>query len=203
MADKIPGILAALQTRVAPYVSHAIGHIPAGVILGSGALSLMTFNKAIVVFTAFLVEVVLLQTAMSAGARQLFPTLVSGTAGFPFLPLYFITSALTYLNGSLVLFSDVFDRLGGEYPTKFGTAVTLSILTIVALLSYFVVGGQQTFAGALLTVLFGLFTGSLLLIFHELLFGQDAINMLGVPLLVSRVGTGKPLYVCGVPATAM
>jgi hypothetical protein len=47
----------------------------------------------------------------------------------------------------------------------------------------------------------GLF-GGVLSVLYSIIFGQESINILGLPLFVRRDQTGQPLYICAVKERA-
>jgi hypothetical protein len=179
-----------------PLIDSVVSHIPNGIIFGTGILGLITLNISILVLFLFFIETVGINAVLAKSFAHLFPSIV-GTSAFPSLPLFFLTSALTYLNASVISFSDVFARLGGEYSAKVQVSAAVSIICLTLMLTYTVYNGTETFTKALLNILLALTTGSLLFILHSTIFGKEAVNTLGVPILVSKVGAAKPIYACG------
>jgi hypothetical protein len=197
MADKIPAVYNLVFNRLTPHITSALGTIPSSIVLGSGALSLLTFNRTLMVTTIFFIELILIHIGLAGTSAQLFPTLIP-QGGFPHPTLFFIAGSLSYLNGALISFSDVFERIGGEYSSKSGIALILTFLSLAALISYYVTTSQTTFGTSLLTILLAFIVAIILLQINTLIFGKESVNILGVPTLVSTTGTGKPLYACGV-----
>jgi uncharacterized membrane protein YccF (DUF307 family) len=51
-------------------------------------------------------------------------------------------------------------------------------------------------ASITLSVFLGLVTGILLCALHLKIFGKEAINIIGIPLLYEKTADGSPLYIC-------
>jgi hypothetical protein len=61
--------------------------------------------------------------------------------------------------------------------------------------------GCDSLIPSLGTVILGFFTGGILLIANVYIFGREAINFTGLPLLVNKISSGAPLYVCAESST--
>ena len=91
------------------------------------------------------------------------------------------------------------NTLGRKYPemlARFPVALSLSALFLFFFLTFRIMNGCDTLLSAFGTTIFGLLTGSVLVAINLGIFGREAINFTGLPLLVSRTSEGLPLYVC-------
>jgi hypothetical protein len=196
MASALWENTSATLTQFKPIVAEVVEHIPQGVIIGTGILGLFTLSISTLVLFLFFIELTAVNGLLVKSFAHLFPTVI-GASGFPNFPLFFVTGVLTYLNASIVSFSDIFQRIGGEYLTKQSTAVTTSCLAILLMFVYTVVTGKSDMLPAFMTVLFAALIAVVLFFIHLILFGKEGINLLGVPILTSKTGGGKPIYACG------
>lgn len=117
-------------------------------------------------------------------------------SGVPSFPIYFLTTAISYVVGSMYLQKEELEALGPAYAARFYIAVFASFLLLVALSFYRIANGCDGLGTIVMSLFFGLVIGSLIVYQNTFLFGRDATNMTGVPLLRERTRDGKPLYVC-------
>ena len=115
---------------------------------------------------------------------------------FPSGPVFFISAVLAYVIGSTLNFRDELKELAEKEPewnARIPLAMTFSILLLVCFILWRYFNGCDSVFSALGSALFGLPVGGLLYLIHVYLFGRNAVNFLGVPLLAeSRITT-----VCG------
>ncbi len=115
---------------------------------------------------------------------------------FPSAPLYIIAVAAAYFFGSLNSQLKELETLGSSYSARF----YVSVITLCALL--FLIGSWRMFTKCdtaqvvILSILVGLFVGTLLLWQNQSILGPDSTNLLGIPLLRNRTANGEAIYVC-------
>jgi hypothetical protein len=198
-AQETTTILQRILKYIQAPVENTIATIPVGLVTGTLLLTFLTFNLSIITLIVFYSELFLIKGLVAPSFQTLFPTLVSDST-FLYLPLYLVTATLSYLNASLVSFSDVLNRIGGEYGSKMVSSLVLSVLVITALFSYYVLKDAMTVPSALFTIFASAIIGSVLLIVNQTIFGKNAVNYLGLPLLSSTTGSERPIYACGITA---
>jgi RsiW-degrading membrane proteinase PrsW (M82 family) len=86
--------------------------------------------------------------------------------------------------------------LGPEYAARFYISIVITTLLLFSTITYRIAFGCDGTGILILTALLGILLGALLVYQNNYLFGRDATNLTGVPLLVERTKDGKPLYVC-------
>jgi hypothetical protein len=115
---------------------------------------------------------------------------------FPSAPIYILTVAASYIFNTLSFQSKELQALGPAYSSRF----YISTIFLMTLLFFFVVFrlyySCDSVPVVLLTVLVAVIVGALLVIQNSRLFGQNSINLLGIPLLRNRSANGKVLYLC-------
>ena len=117
-------------------------------------------------------------------------------SGVPSYPIYFLTTAITYVVGSLYTQKDELQALGAAYASRFYIALFSSFLLLVITTFYRLANGCDTLGILVMTLLFGGIVGALLVYQNTYLLGRDSTNLTGVPLLRERTRDGKPLYIC-------
>lgn len=117
-------------------------------------------------------------------------------SGFPSFPVYFLTTAVSYIIGGLYSQKQELEGLGAEYASRFYIGLIGSLLLLLLVISYRMLYSCDGVGTMLMSFLFGVLSGFLLLFQNGYLFGRDAVNLTGIPLLRSRTKDGKPLYIC-------
>lgn len=186
-----------LYSYIEAPLTNTIRAVPTSLIAGSVLLAFLTFNTALLVLVIFYGELGLFKALIGKSLAGLFPTIID-QGMFLYTPLYLATATLSYFNASLVSFSDVMDRLGGEYSSKLITSIFTSILVISALLSYYVANNMISITSGLFTILISIVAGSFFLMLNETIFGKNAVNFLGLPMLSRMTGSTRPIYACGI-----
>jgi hypothetical protein len=196
-AQETTTILQRLLTYIREPLDNTIATIPLGLVTGTLVLTFLTFNLSVITLIVFYSELFLVKGLLTPSFRTLFPTIVNDST-FLYLPLYLATATLSYLNASLVSFSDVLHRIGGEYNSKMVGSLVVSILVITALFAYYVSKNVLTISSGLFTIFISAILGSLLLVANQAMFGKNAVNYLGLPIISSTTGSERPIYACGI-----
>ena len=119
---------------------------------------------------------------------------------YPSYSIFSITSIATYLGLATRDFSSTLDAMGPEWSSR---AIVAYIFIGLVLVSFIVSRlwscdtlGEVIFAFALAVVF-----GAVFFTINKAVFGQDAMNFLGLPYLVSKESEGSPIYVCATETT--
>ena len=196
--------------------------MPDSLFVGTSIFALITQNFPLGILILAMMELILIQVILSSFLRGINPSMEVPssdvcTTGLPSLyqitavgkllewsvfpsgPIFFVVGTLSYIFFSIQNFRQELDELGKQEP-EWKARLPLSILFSAALLVGFVVwrvwSNCESVVPALGSTVFGFGAGFLIYLVHNYLFGRDAINMLGLPLLADRAAGGRPLYVC-------
>lgn len=118
---------------------------------------------------------------------------------FPSGPIYLISGTIAYILASTINFKDELKELGKKEPewnARIPLSYTFGMLFLVLFAFWRFANGCDGAVAVLGSVVFGLVFGYLIYLVHVYLFGRDAINFLGVPLLADKAAGGRPLYAC-------
>lgn len=115
---------------------------------------------------------------------------------FPSAPMYILSVASAYIFGSLNTQLRELEALGSSYSARFYTGVITLCLLLFVIGSWRMATKCDTAQVVILSILTGLFFGTLLIWQNQALLGPDSTNLLGIPLLRNRAATGEALYVC-------
>ena len=210
---------------ITPVASESLRLSPDAILYGTGLLSLITFQTPMLFLFLVTLLSLFVSNMFSSGISAFMPqdtppatasnrcvpglysptlariTLLSDLAnpsGFPAMPMFVLSSVLSYCVAGVVQLADVLKELGPDYQAKIPTVLTLSSVLIVIMMIYLMINGCNGFLVVLGSAAIGGLFGTLLSIIIPLIFGQEAINILGLPLFVKRDDKGQPLYICAV-----
>jgi hypothetical protein len=213
------------QQSVVPVVLEMMSTFPDGLILISGLFALLTLSMPYGVFFGSMVEASLLFRFFQSAASYLnimkpspnpndysnkcrtgftLPKLdtLSAFGGtnlrspFPSAPLYMMSVASAYLFGSLNYLSKELEALGPSYSSRYYVSLILLTMLIFIFIAFRILYGCDGPIVAMITVALGLILGTVLIQQNVRLFGDNSINLIGIPILRSRTAAGKKLYVC-------
>jgi len=115
---------------------------------------------------------------------------------FPSAPVYMISVASAYLFGSLNQLSKELEALGPSYSSRYYVSLILLMLLIFVFAAFRILYGCDGPGIVMITIALGLIVGTVLIQQNVRLFGENSINLIGIPILRSRTASGKKLYVC-------
>lgn len=116
--------------------------------------------------------------------------------GFPSGPVSLLATLIGYLLSSLFQFNKELRALGADWNTRVPIATTLSFLVLLAFVLFRYIAGCEGLGTLLLSMLLGLVGGTALMYQNGALFGKEALNVLGLPILVNKTAKGQAIYVC-------
>jgi hypothetical protein len=207
---------------VTPAIHELLRSIPDSLFVGTGIFALITQSFPLGIFTLAMAEFGIFHKVLGGLIHQVqgnqklqandqcviglpSPYQISvigkilGEYGFPSGPLFFLSAAISYVLSSTYNFQYELEELGKKEPewnARLPMSTAFSILLLIALIIYRVTFGCDSIMVALGSSLIGAIIGFIVYIIHVYLFGRDAVNFLGLPLLADRAANGRPLYVC-------
>jgi hypothetical protein len=207
---------------LSPAVQDFFRSAPDALFIGSGILALVTQNYPLGIFMLTMIELTLVSFVLGKfigsfesnttsplsdicipGIPSPYQISVIGKVltqmAFPSGPVFFLTGSVLYTVLSVLNFKTELTELGQkdqEWKTRIPLSITFSMLFIIAFCSFRMYSGCDSIFAILGSVVLGGVVGGLLYLLHVYLFGRDAINFLGLPLLGDKTADGRPLYVC-------
>jgi hypothetical protein len=212
-----------IATGIVPLCIEMLRLFPDGVVFGTAILAALSFCKSYGVLLFAMVELMLIQRLFASvigsiapvGAGQnasadvcmpgfMFPNsmrislleIIGKPSLFPSPTVFFLTGILSYMVGAMQEFKREIETLGGSLQTRTTVALVLSVLLAFVLFAFRFTYGCESFGTLLISMILGLIFGLLLLIQNKALFDRDGINILNLPLIVTALERGKPMYVC-------
>ena len=115
---------------------------------------------------------------------------------FPSAPLYMISVASAYIFTTLNKQSKELQALGPAYSSRYYSSAIFLLMIVTLFIAFRLFFQCDGFGVLMMSMIIGLFVGTLLVQQNERLFGAQSINLIGIPLLRNRTADGKKLYVC-------
>jgi hypothetical protein len=215
--------LKSLRTDIiVPAIHEFLRTIPDSIFVGSAFFGLITQSYPLGVFTLAMAEFGIFHKILGGLINQIqgnikvqsedmcnigLPSpyqisLVGNLLGeyvFPSGTLFFFTAAISYVLSSTYNFQYELEELGkkdSEWKARLPMSTAFSILFLCVMLIYRIAYGCDSLMNSLGSMMIGAIVGFIVYILHVYLFGRDAVNFLGLPLLADRAANGRPLYVC-------
>jgi hypothetical protein len=203
---------------------EAMRILPDGLILGIGFFSLITLSFPHGVFFASLIEALLAFYGLRAvNERLALFTALPGKASlsnrcrtgfsnitmdgltmfgdglrsaFPSAPIFILSTAATYMIGSMMALKKEMEVMGKEYTSRLTIAAVALPIVLAMVILYRLYNSCDAMTTILATGVVGGLLGFALTEQNRRIFGESALNLIGIPLLRQRTATGEKLYVC-------
>lgn len=212
---------------ILPYIDTLMRSAPDSILLGTAFLALLTQSWSYTVLLLVFIEIFGIHYFLSTIASfitgskggpdnsacgfmipsysqiSIIKNLLSSSS-FPIAPTFFISCVIAYVFGTTInMTNEINDLAKNNYilKTRYPISVIASIVFLSAFLIWRIMRGCDSLFPSLGTVILGFLTGGILLTVNVYIFGREAINFTGLPLLMDRISTGAPLYVCAESST--
>lgn len=199
--------------------------IPDGLFVGTGLFALMSQNYPVAMLFFVLFETLLITVGLqnlfgyisfpdvvpsgeSMGSKCISgfqsPTLqtmslffkMGTTSAFPSPPIFVFTTAAIYVISCLQKFIPEMEGLGPGFSARYYMSIVLSFLVLFIVATYRFLTKCDSFGIIALSIVGGFVLGLVLCQQNTLLFGKEAINLMGVPTFTNTTADGKPIYIC-------
>lgn len=221
-------ILGAINTTLVPVGLETLHLLPDSVILGTALLALVSICTSYAVLLLTMVELLCIQRILAsvigsvvplgAGPDALHEVCQPGlsfpnsmrislleTIGRPsYLPspvMFFLTAIMSYMVGSIKEFEKEIKSLGGDLQTRTTVSVVLGALLAFIMLAFRYSYGCESFGTLLISLIFGVVAGVILIYQNKALFGRSGLNILNLPMILTMSESGRPMYVCAPSGT--
>jgi hypothetical protein len=189
--------------------------MPDSILFGSLLLYFLTQNISFGVFAVFIFETVLSHKLVSWISSQATgpsgPTAPQCRPGFktpqfkpermfshdtyPSYAVYSITSIATYLGLATSTFGPTMDAMGPDWASRKTIAYTFIGLVLIAFLSARA-WSCESMGEIVMAALIAIVSAAIFFSINKSIFGDEAMNFLGLPYMVSKESQGAPIYVC-------
>jgi hypothetical protein len=196
--------------------------MPDSILFGSLLMYALTQNIAFGTFAIFIFETVLshkmaswissqavgsprsvdIQCRMGYKTPQYKTDRMFSHDAYPSFGVFSITAMGTYLGLATNEFSDTLNAMGNEWSSRKTVAYTMIALVLFAFILFRIVYGCDSIGEVVLAVALAIVTGVVFFFINRSVFGEEAMNFLGLPYLVSKESQGSPIYVCSAETNA-
>jgi hypothetical protein len=189
--------------------------MPDSILFGSILLYFLTQNMAFGIFAIFIFETVITHKVISwvssetvGSSRSIDLKCHAGYKtprfdvnrmfshdAYPSYGVFSITAIGAYLAMAMREFSNTLEAMGPEWASR--SAVAYSLISIV-LTAFLIVRWYscESLGEVVIAFTLALITGITFFYVNKALFGEEAMNFLGLPYMVSKESQGSPIYVC-------
>lgn len=225
MDDTFKQISAIIRETVIPVIGESARIAPDALLYGTGILSFLTQSLPLAVLLLTIIEITLgcrlmggvlriirpdlMATAVSS-CRQGFPetgslaalagAMTFGAAaagGIPHYTIALLTGVAVYLVTSMIYKMDTLDALGESWQSRVPTSMSLIVVIMGTLIFGLMSYGCITMGNLFMSLGAGAALGLVSFVLHNTVFGPQATNFHGIPLLLNKFTEGEPVYVCG------
>lgn len=189
--------------------------MPDSILFGSLLMYFLTQNMAFGIFSIFVFETVLSHKIISWVASQAVgpsrPSDLKCRAGYktpqfsvermfshdnyPSYSVFSVTSIATYLALATKDFSATLSAMGPEWASRTVMAYTFIGIVLGVFILFRFMNCESVGEIAIAAVL-AVMVGAIFFYVNKSVFGQEGMNFLGLPYLVSKESQGSPIYVC-------
>jgi hypothetical protein len=189
--------------------------IPDSILFGSLLLYVLTQNVAFGVFAVFIFETALSHRLISwVSSQSVGPSRsvdLSCRAGFktpqfaaqrifshdsyPSYSIFSISAIATYLLLATKEFSNTLQAMGPEWQSR-GKVAYAFIALVVAAFAIVRLIRCDSLAEVLIAFCLAIIVGATFFYVNKSIFGEEAMNFLGLPYIVSKESQGAPIYIC-------
>jgi hypothetical protein len=189
--------------------------MPDSILFGSILMYFLTQNISFGIFAVFIFETVISHKLISWVASQAVgssrssdvqcrvgyktpqfkPERMFSHDPYPSYGVFSITAISTYLALATKEFSNTLDSMGNDWAYR--KQIAYSFCFIVPLIYLFFRWKNCDNIGDIVTaVAMALVVGGICFYINKSLFGEESMNFLGLPYLVSKENEGSPIYIC-------
>lgn len=215
-----PGLFSQFLNDFAKPLSHDIMlGLPDSLFVGSALFSLFTQSQAYGFLTLAMVEFIAIynlfakftgfistdtqQAKCLSGYPSLFQLSIlscfTSMSTFPSGPVFFVAAVYAYILTSVLSFSNEYNYLGeqnADWKSRIPMSVLFGTIFLFGFIAWRFINSCENIVPMIGSLVLGGVIGTIIQRVHAGGFGRDAVNFLGVPLLLDRAADGKPLYVC-------
>lgn len=192
--------------------------VPHSVLFGSVIMYMITMSISYGVFAIFILELILSHRFLSwflteingpapskgnnlncyAGfktAQEQVSRILSGHE-YPSYSFFSITAIASYLGFSTFMYSDTLKKMGTEWDSRPAVAYSFIICVLLAFLLVRLGTECDNVTELLMAFVLAVICGGIFFKVNIALFGDEAVNFLGLPYMVTKNSDGDTVYVC-------
>ena len=191
--------------------------MPDSILFGSLLMYFLTLNKSFGIFAVFIFETVLSHKMIGWVSSQMVGPSRSSTEiqcrsgykipqfnvdrifshdPYPSYGLYSVSAIGTYLALATSEFSSTTAVMGPEWASRSKVAYSFISLVVLAFVAARWSYCSDNLGEIIIAIFMAIIVGTVFFYINKAIFGEEAINFLGLPYLVNKEKEGSPIYVC-------
>lgn len=194
--------------------------MPDSILFGSILMYFLTQNISFGIFAVFIFETVLshkiiswvasqatgssrssdVQCRVGYKTPQFKPERMFSHDPYPSYGVFSITAIGTYLSLATAQFSGTLDAMGKEWAFRKNLAYGFASVVPLIYIGFRWLN-CDSIGDIIAAVAMALIVGAIFFYVNKSLFGEEAMNFLGLPYLVSKDSEGAPIYICAADKT--
>jgi hypothetical protein len=217
-------ITAAVNESLVPVMIETLRLLPDSVVLGTALYSIISLCKSYGILLLTMIELMLIQRFTASVIGGIAPIgaqhdalhmscqpgmgfsnnmrislleTIGKPSYFPSPTMFFLAGISSYMIGSVKQFEREIKVLGGDLTTRTTISIVLSAALTFVMLIFRYSFGCESFETLLMSLIFGLIAGIVIVYQNKSIFGRDSLNILNLPMIQTAGESGKPMYVCG------
>ncbi len=189
--------------------------MPDSILFGSILMYFLTQNISFGIFAIFIFETVLshkliswvssqavgssrssdIECRVGYKTPQFKPERMFSHDPYPSYGVFSITAIATYLGLATKEFSSTLDAMGDDWALRKKVAYTFAAV-VPLIFIYFRWRNCDTIGDIIAAVAMAMIAGAIFFYINKSIFGDEAMNFLGLPYLVNKNSEGAPIYIC-------
>ena len=191
--------------------------MPDSILFGSLLMYFLTLNKSFGIFAVFIFETVLSHKLIGwVSSQAVGPSRSSNSIEcrsgykipqfnydrifshdpYPSYGLYSVSAIGTYLALATAEFSSTTAAMGPEWASRSKVAYSFIAILVLAFVAARWSYCNDNLGEIAVAIFMAVIVGTIFFYINKAVFGEEAINFLGLPYLVNKEKEGSPIYVC-------
>jgi len=116
---------------------------------------------------------------------------------WPSMGIFSIAGLATYIISAMTSYKETLETMGSAWNTRYWIALGFTIAFVLLFILLRAIKGCESSSEIFIALVFGIFVGLFGYLLNSTLLGEDSMNFLGLPYLVSKdTQKGQPIYIC-------
>jgi hypothetical protein len=116
---------------------------------------------------------------------------------WPSMGVFSVTGLATYILAGMSAYKETLESMGSAWNTRYWISLGFAIAFVLLFVLLRAIKGCESSSEIIIASLFGIMVGLFGYLFNKLLLGEDSMNFLGLPYLISKdTEKSQPIYIC-------
>lgn len=116
---------------------------------------------------------------------------------WPSMGIFSITGLATYIIAAMSTYKETLESMGSAWNTRYWISLGFAITFVLLFILLRIIKGCESGSEIITASVFGIIVGLFGYLLNKTLLGEDSMNFLGLPYLISKdTEKGQPIYIC-------